>query len=384
MYEKDIQLARLLIERQAELTASGDRLREQEREIQERIRQIHAGVEERNQYADILAQAADLLQRSDLTVEAPDTSTEESELAEVASQLNALTEQEVKFRELVDALRERAPQLFDAATGELSLADQPSHAGESSLQTSDQQTDSANQLSQTSPDNSVHGEEAESESLTINQADDWDEDVKVFVAGRTKVLTPEDEEYLAREAARSLELQTEEETSQTSAATLPSAPDEPLTEEELDRFLLRFNMDVIQRQVMQTLGPDAVFVVDAASVMNNIPYYDNAIRGGPVKFIREELLRDFGLLSRHLDRKVHLVLDHEHTPEAPLFAGVTLQTLHSGDQGQRVAQDTLLKSVLADAAQHTQVCLVTGELALGGSLRSRRVQFLPVTDFFRM
>lgn len=396
MHEKDIQLARLLIERQTELTQSGEALRQQQREVEQRMAEVRAAVEERNQYADILAKAADLLQRSDLTVEEPDTAAEEAELAGVTQQLSELEAQEAQFRELVEALRERAPQLFDAATGELSLAGHGNGGNGTADNAAEAQTDDADDGAAAVQPDAV---EAEPEQQEIADAaeqtgaedsnghdggeEDWDQDVKVFVAGGRKELTPEDEEYLARQAAREAELQVAEEEAPAGAAAA-SAPDEPLTDEELERFLARFNMDAIQRQVLQLLGPDAVFVVDAASVMNNIPYYDNAIRGGPVKFIRDEMLRDFGLLGRHLGRAIHLVLDHEHVPESGLLPGVSLQTLRGGDQGQRSAQDTLLKSVLADAAQRTQVCLVTGELSLGGSLRSRRVQFLPVTDFFRM
>lgn len=388
MHEKDIQLARLLIARQNELNANGEALRQQVRGVQERIDAASQAAAERNQYADILARAADLLQRSDLTVDAPDTSAEEAELETLRGQLDELEAQEGQFRELVEQLRQQAPQLFDAATGELSLDGNQTaseNGAEEAPETAEAVSSAAPEEATAAADEQGGPEALAAEAPAMPAADspaateeadgeDWDESVKVFVAGRQKQLTPEDEEYLSRMPAPSAEPE----------AAAVSAPDEPLNDDELDRFLGRFNMDTIQRQAIQALAADAVFVVDAASVMNNIPYYDNSIRGGPVKFIRDEMLRDFGLLARHLDRSVHLVLDHEHVPEAPLAARLTLQTLRGGDQGQRAAQDTLLKSVLADAAQRTQVCLVTGELGLGGGLRSRRVQFLPVADFFRM
>jgi hypothetical protein len=383
MHEKDIQLARLLIARQSELAASGDLLRAKLADVEGRLEQRRKAVAERDTYADILAKAANLLQRDDLTVEAEDHSAEEEELAQVQAELAELETHEAQFRELTDALREKAPQLFDAATGELSVSSSPvppvasQPVAEAAVETAEADAASTEDIGAGTPAQS-NGSSAHAEApgpQAAAQAEDWDESVKVYVAGRQRELTPEDEEYLARASAV-----------QTAVAETPpaSAPDEPLTDDELERFLTRFNMDVIQRQVIQSLGPEACFVIDGASVMNNIPYYDHSIRGGPVRFIRDELLRDFGLLSRHLDRAVHVVLDHEHAPELPLSAKLSLQALSGDEQGNRSAQDRLLKEVLADAAQRTQVCLVTGELTLGGSLRSRRVQFLPVADFFRM
>jgi hypothetical protein len=144
-------------------------------------------------------------------------------------------------------------------------------------------------------------------------------------------------------------------------------------------------MEKIQKETSEVLGGTATYVIDANSVLDNIPYYDREIRGGPVRFIRDELLRDIDILSRRLDGQVYLVLDQPYETEQRVSSRVALRNLGPADKGRRDMAEALFKQVLTEATKSgSAVCFVTGDLGLGDSLRSRRVHFFPLTDFFRM
>jgi hypothetical protein len=417
MHEKDIELARLLIAREAEMRAKDEALRHELQAVQQRVDEARALSEQRDAYADILAKAADLLQRSDLAVEMPDTAEDESRLAELTTELGALEAQEQQFQDLVHALKDRAPQLFDAATGALKVADdsgspeattagaepeaaaadqaEPASSVEPAEDVSAAQAmpevalpepeevqaaapqpapeaEARNEPVQVAPPETSVPEEERSEPPAEAASDDWDSSVKLYVAGRGQEVPAEDDQYAWTPPATE------------NGSTIHSEPDQPLTEEELERFLQRFNMEKIQKETTEVLGGEAAYVIDAASVLDNIPYYDRDIRGGPVRFIRDELLRDIDLLSRHLKGPVYLVLDQPHDTEQKLSAKVAVRALSPADKGRREAAEELFKKVLAEATTGgTTVCFVTGDLGLGGSMRSRRVHFFPLSDFFR-
>jgi len=435
MHEKDIELARLLIARDTELRERSAVLQTELNAVESRVAEAKAQSEQRDAYADILAKAADLLQRSDLTVETPDTGEDEARLAELQQQVSELEAQDQQYQELINALKERAPQLFDAATG--ALLSTPPGAATAALDVAE----AAESVSSTVPDTSepavaIEDELAEPEpetaeefavdaepvqsaapeaalqdtepepepqeavtaepaaadapaaepepssepdavpeiSASPNLNNDWDESVKLYVAGRGQAVEAEADSYAAWTPPA--------ETNGNGAH--PSEPDEPLTSEELERFLQRFNLEQIQKETEEALGGEAAYVIDAASVLDNIPYYDREIRGGPARFIRDELLRDIDLLSRRLNGKVYLVLDQPHESEQKVSSKVAVRSLSPADKGRREAAEELFKQVLAEATKSGKpVSFVTGDAVLGGSLRSRRVHFFPLGDFFR-
>jgi hypothetical protein len=423
MHEKDIELARLLIARDTELRERSAALQAELDGIQARVAEAKALSEQRDAYADILAKAADLLNRGDLAVEAPDTSADEARLAELQAQVGELEAQDRQYQELITALKERAPQLFDAATGALlsspaepSAAEaeapavteepqakaEPPAAPEEDLPAEEAAASGA--ASEPEPEPAAEPEpeaasapaaelpaeppapaeaapspeqpEAEAAPASPGGETDWDESVKLYVAGRGQAV-PQQEEGMYSWGPP-------EEAASNGAATHQSEPDEPLTADELERFLQRFNLEQIQKETDEALGGEAAYVIDAASVLDNIPYYDRDIRGGPVRFIRDELLRDIDLLSRRLNGRVYLVLDQPHETEQKVSSKVSLRSLSPADKGRREAAEELFKVVLAEATKSGKpVSFVSGDAVLGGSLRSRRVHFFPLGDFFR-
>ncbi|MCC7478565.1 hypothetical protein IT575_08925 [bacterium] len=117
MLEQDVQLTRLIVEKLTELDQRKQQVSWQLSEAQERLDKVESLKNKRSAYEGVLERAAALLGRDDLVVEI-DVPVDDSRLAdELRGELGTINAEQAQYLELVDELRQRAPELLQAAAG---------------------------------------------------------------------------------------------------------------------------------------------------------------------------------------------------------------------------------------------------------------------------
>jgi hypothetical protein len=332
MFEQDIQLARLLLEKcQASRLRRDDlqaNLVQQETELDQQLSLRR----EREGYADLMAKAAALLDRPDLEVRAPDTTELEVRVLELREEVDAVTQQSAQFEELLSELETRAPEIVANARGEV--------AGP---MVSDEQ-------SQTEPG-----------------LDDSPEDQAAPVYEQADAEP-------ADEISTATEVESEQEV----------AEEEPVAEAyDAGNLLKRFNLHALKTKEAFTYGRGAAYVIDASSVLERVPNYDITIRGGEPSAIRDELLRDFDQLSRELSGTFYLVFDSWYHPLVSVGNRVgsiyTTGELEGTRDGARRRVVDLVKEL---DGKHRNLCVVTSDDELAGRFRNDDLFIISLAEFF--
>ncbi|MEZ5339568.1 MAG: hypothetical protein R3F46_15060 [bacterium] len=113
MYEQDVKLARMLVDKIKAIKSEEGSVKEKLDTAREELGQVLKIREERDAYLAILSEAADLLDSKDLVVENPDTKDQQEQVDSLEYKLEELDEESSKYNRLIEALREKAPQLFE-------------------------------------------------------------------------------------------------------------------------------------------------------------------------------------------------------------------------------------------------------------------------------
>jgi hypothetical protein len=328
MHEKDIELARLLVARLSELEAERKQLADEARAVQDELAATTQIRDERSSYLDVLSRAAELLNRPDLQAESPETGELEARAAELEKAIADLDRTTEEYRGLVEDLGRRAPHLLAAARGE--------HAA-LVMQAEPEQTE-ADEARGAQPQGPAGLEPVEEEPRDER-----------------------DNEPAADSAA---------------AEALPPA--------DQGDVLGRFNLAQLQRREAFTHGRGAAYVIDATSVLQRVPAYDNYIRGMDVEAVCNELIRDFDILGKELTGSFHLVFNKWFQSRVDFGNHLTVEFGSGDDEGSKPAGDSRLRDLVFEmTAKLRPVCVVTGDTALADSVSGQGIHIIPLGEFFR-
>lgn len=333
MYEQDIELTKLLLDKLHQLDEHGEDLRGKIDQLQGELEETVTIRDERENYLDVLSRAASLLERSDLQVESPETTTLESEINDLKSQMEAIDQEVIQYRKLVDELRERAPKLLQAA--------------------SDDAPDGTASVDDDQPTEQVDTEEVGSTSP--------------FDQGEP---APEGDPPPTEDAGSTNE---------------PAATEEPPQERadfsrptELSQL---FNLKDLKVKEAFTYGLGAAYIVDATSVLDRVPHYDKHFLALPEDQIRDELINDINRLSNEISGDFFIIFTKPYEPSAE--RGTHVKVEFAGDDSSKDDADNRVLSLVSEILEKDRVaCVVTGDSTLGDTVRNQDVHVIALGDFF--
>lgn len=353
MYEQDIELTRLLLGKLTELDAQGEQLRSEISQCRSQLDESQLVRDERDQYVDVLTRAAQLLERNDLEVESPEVSALELQINELTDKLQALDQEVLQYRKLVDELRERAPNLLAAATEEQPVAE-PEEA-----------------YLEEEPEPEVDPESpfAEAAVDTVREAEDEAEPDSAELDAEADLAAAEDlppviDEFEENEAAES-----------DGQAPVAGAYEREIALDQL------FDLKDLKVKEAFTYGLGAAYIVDATSVLDRVPNYDQHFRALQEDQIRDQLIGDLDRLSREISGDFYVVFISTH--EAAIPTGTHVFVEHAEGDGSKEAADMhivqLVRNIVAD---DRVACVVTGDAVLAENVRDEKVHVIPLGEFF--
>ena len=383
MHEKDVELARLLLGKLDQLGAQHAQLAGELSQVQSDLAAQQQQRDERAAYLDILSRAAELLNRQDLHEDLPETSALEQHAAQLQGQLDEIEQVAAQYRELVEGLGQRAPQLIAYARGDEPAAPAAkeaaaSHAGVelTAFQGMDAETPSLEL---------AEAEEPETQSAVAEPAPEPGED-EADDAAETE---PDPEaaeaaiEQPAEVAATEASGDSAEETDAPQEAGSETAAASGM-DSDAKASLHRFNLSNLKRRESFTHGRGAAYIIDASSVLERVPNYDHYVRGIELEQAREELIHDFDVLGRELSGTFHLVFSSWFQYKVTHGNNLTVEFGSGPAEGTKEASDNRLRELVFEmTAKLRPVCVVTGDSAMADNVRGQGIHIIPLGEFFR-
>ncbi len=389
MHEKDIELAKLLLDKLAALETRQEQLSADLAQAQDELETQWQMREERAKYLDILSRAADLLNRTDLREELPETTELEQQVTRLEDELMALTAEAAQHRELVDNLSEHAPGLIAIArSGNEPEPEAPSAVEDPAA--TDDATLAAQPAAGEDDEPEVLDAEAEPEATAEFEpgAPPADETAPEAVDPAQDDAAETDEAAAPADGEPAAPVATAEDEA-TPGAT-DAAPDAVPPAGVLDHGidpeipLGRFNLANLKRREAFTHGRGAAYIIDASSVLERVPNYDHYVRGIEVEAAREELIRDFDILGRELSGTFHLVFSAWFQYTTPHGNNLTVEFSTGPGEGTKEASDRRLRELVFEmTAKLRPVCVITGDRELLESVRGQGIHPILLGEFFR-
>lgn len=321
MYEQDIQIAKLLFDRLTEIDQRAEALHTELDGTRNELQRIAEVRDERAQYLDILSRAARLLERADLEVESPQTDDLEAREADLLERIDEISREAQVYRELINELSSRAPQLVEAAGVQ---EQQPPAAADMTASTVPATFDAA-----------LGAEPLEA------AAEEGEPDSHPF-------------------------------------------PESAGAELDQDAVLGRFNLSNLKAKESFTIGRGAAYLIDATSVLERVPHYDSYFRAMKESAARDELVRDIDMLSCELSGNFHIVFNAWHQPGCAYGNNVLVEYATGENEGTKPAGDRRIRELVSSmSGKEHSLCIVTGDSDLADELRSPGVHIISLGEFFR-
>jgi hypothetical protein len=366
MYEQDIELTRLLLTKLTELDARGESLRAEISQCQTELDSSQSVRSEREQYLDVLTRAAQLLDRADLEVESPQLSELEQRMEELKGRLGALDEEVQQYRTLVDELRERAPGLLEAATGDSAPAEPAALEAVDDEEFEPEEEPGGNYEGYATTDPEP---EAEEEAPFAEAAAAGDEAGEAAEPAVLEIAPAAAVEFAA--SAVAVEALGEEQ-----PATAAVAGYEPET--ALDQL---FDIKDLKVKEAFAYGLGAAYIVDATSVLDRVPNYDQHFRALQADQVRDELVRDLDRLSREISGDFYVVFDAAH--HATVSTGTHVFVEYVEGNGSKDATNERISELVAQMNEQERIaCVVTGDSGLAEDVADDNVYVIPLGNFF--
>lgn len=417
MFEQDIELTRLLLNKLTELDARGEQLRGEIGECQGRLDESQSVRAEREQYLDVLARAAQLLERTDLTVDSPEISALELKMSELTDGLEALDQEMLQYRKLVDELRERAPDLLAAAReGGPPAAVEPEEEPEyAPLEPVEEEPPADEEFEPEEEPESPFAEaavEPEEEVEEFEEAEEAEPSPAPVAIAEPEPIAAEEESEIEFEPEPEPEAEIEavaefesepEPAAEAEAEPEPAAEPEGPVEIELQEELapqtnggeigapaayersmaLDQLFDVKDLKVKEafTYGLGAAYIVDATSVLDRVPNYDQHFRALQENQVRDELIGDLDRLSREISGDFYVVFISPHEISVPFGTHVFVQH-PDGDGSKEAASMHIVQLVKNITSEDRVVCVVTGDTVLAENVSDTKVHVIPLGEFF--
>jgi len=330
MFEQDIELTRLLLDKVAALSSQGDELRSDLEHAETELAKTQQVREERKNFQDVLARAAELLDRADLQVESPATTEQEERVNTLRGQLDEVEQAILTHRQVIDDLESTAPELVEAARAGTTAAEEPITVEYSGSQDDEPET--------------VEIEEEPSAEEAVDQ------------------VVPEP---VAEDGAPELN---------------PTAADG----HEQPAVAQLFNLEELRIKETFTYGKDAAFIIDATSVLARVPHYDRHFRALNEADISSELIGDLNRLSHEITGDFHVFFTSQPPPSVDHGPQVAIHpfTRESGGEETSHSQHVIDK-VTELRAQERVVCLVSGDADLAEAAAGPEIYIIPLSEFFK-
>jgi len=366
MYEQDIELTRLLLNKLTELDAQGESLRAEIYQCQAELDSSQSVRSEREQYLDVLARAAQLLDRTDLEVDSPQLSELEQRMADLQGRLGGLDEEVRQYRTLVDELRERAPGLLEAATGDSAPPAEPAALAAVDDEEFEPEEEPGGDYEAYSTSDT---EPAEEEAPFAEAAVAGDEAGEAAEPAVMEIEPAAAVEFAA--SAVAVEPRGEEQPETAAAASY-----EPET--ALDQL---FDIKDLKVKEAFAYGLGAAYIVDATSVLDRVPNYDQHFRALQADQVRDELIRDLDRLSREISGDFYVVFDAAH--RATVSTGTHVFVEYVEGNGSKDAANERITELVAQMNEQERIaCVVTGDSGLAEDVADDNVYVIPLGNFF--
>jgi len=344
MYEQDIELAKLLLEKLTNLAQRGDKVRAELLAAQQELDQSSEIRDQRSSYTDILSRAAALLDRPDLQVESPETSELEQRVQALNEQLQEVDREAQQYRGLIGELEQRAPDLVSVASERAEPA-----PGSATTETAAMEPEPLADAPESFPDEPPHD-----------------------------MGTPE---HSAEEQAENPPVATAVATEEPPAAT----DEEPATATDADSSIeALFSLESLKAEQAE-FGRNAAIVIDATSVIERVPLYDRNLQGMDELTARDRLIRNVDRLSQELSGSFYLVFSSWHQPLVTYGNNVSNTFATGTGEGTKDGANRRLRQVVSDLReQQRRVCVVTGDRDLAESLSPDGVRIVGLGSFFNV
>lgn len=330
MFEQDIELTRLLLDKVAALSSQGDKLRSELEQAEAELAKTQQVREERKNFQDVLARAADLLDRADLQVESPATTEQEEGVNALRAQLDEVDQAILTHRQVIDDLESSAPELVDAARASASTIEEPT-----TEEFSDSQVDEHERVE-------IEEEPSAEETADQGVAEHIDEDG----APEPSIAAADGHEWPA-------------------VAQL-------------------FNLEELRIKETFTYGKDAAFVIDATSVLARVPHYDRHFRALNEADISNELVGDIDRLSHEISGDFHVFFANQPPPSVEHSPQVIIhQITGESESGEASISEHVIDKITELRAQERVVCLVSGDVELTEAVAGPEIYIIPLSEFFK-
>lgn len=330
MFEQDIELTRLLLEKVAALNSQGADLRDELDRAEAELAETQQVREERKNFQDVLARAAELLDRADLQVESPATTEQEERVNALRGQLDEIEQAILTHRQVIDDLESTAPELVAVARASASTTE-GSAAQESS---------------------SGHGDEFGVVEMEEEPGeDDNTEQGTVGPVNQDDVPEP-------------------------NIATADGY--------ERPAVSQLFNLEELRIKETFTYGKNAAFAIDATSVLARVPHYDRHFRALNEADISGELISDIDRLSHEITGDFHVFFAGQHHASVEHGSQVTIHYASSeGDGGEASHSQSVIDIIAEFRAEERVVCLVSGDADLAEAVAGPEIYIIPLSEFFK-
>jgi len=330
MFEQDIELTRLLLDKVAALSSQGAGLRSELEQAEAELAETQQVREERKNFQDVLARAAELLDRTDLQVESPATTEQEESVNALRVQLDEIDQAILTHRQVIDDLESTAPELVAAARA------------------------SASATEEFPAEENSGGQSGELEAVEMEEE-----------AGGEETTDQGAAEYVDE-------------------ASAPEPNIAAVDGQERPAVAQLFNLEELRIKETFTYGKDAAFVIDASSVLARVPHYDRHFRALNEADISSELIGDVDRLSHEITGDFHVFFTSQPPPSVEHGPQVAIHhfTGESGGGGTAHSQHVIDK-ITELRTQERVVCLVSGDADLAEAVAGPEIYIIPLSEFFK-
>lgn len=447
MYEQDVKLARMLIEKITAIRSEEDSVKSALSNAQAELERIQQIREERDAYLAILSEAADLLDSKDLVIENPDTTEQQEQVDNLEYKIEELDEESQKYNRLMEALREKAPQLFesfDGASGtgssEQPEADEELESEETSASLEEviEEAEPAAVISDGEAESAEYdddNDDAEDETQEEDAADSLEEGAAELETAAAGTITHEAEPETPEEVADGSddELDVEADLSEDSATEAPTLEIHVSSNGHAGEVESVNSGNGSHEAVAEDAGggdaaielstqPVAAEEVQVSAVKVAVESPERTLSRFNLDHLKKKEAFTFGrgaayivdgdsVLDRlpYYDFSLRGVLEIQTRDELARDIDVLSTELHgkfhivynsrykpsislgedvtldcaNGDGGKDAADEHIRNLVSELIAKHTCVCVITGDVALADSVRGQSIHILQLHDFFR-
>ena len=416
MYEQDIELARLLVEKLTLMQQRADKVRQELVGAESALDQVSEIRQEREAYLEVLSRAAKLLDRTDLQLESPESREAEENVKRLRSQLEEVENEASEYNNIIGELRQRAPRLLEAVelvpatseAGSESFDSEPAseefeQRAEEPVETADEavyadseevySNGSAPHLSaeenpdavwQAEPETEVQPEVDPDPSLPQLEPSEFQVRITAQLEEGAAEATGSEAVTVAEEVAvRSPRDQRKNRNRRDNNGAAPAEQPAEVTVIDRKQVLQRFNLRNIRAKEAFTYGRNAIYVLDTPSIISRVPSYDiGVLQVQPVTVYRE-LLRDIDILSKEVSGSFYLIFDREF--DGGIEVGEEVYPVGISGDGERTLEATRaqVRSLVGElSGRQRSVCLVTADKSLAESVSGPGVHIVQLADFF--